>query len=283
MSSKDDHEWVITDNVFHRRVSHVRNTMHGNPEAARLAMELVQAKRAAQAQQAQETIQPGQALQQVQGVELQGAAPVNNGYDQGLEAPSLDGYAAGYAGAPGKICICGDVSEEELEARALFDPQLPIFKFRYILSRLRSELARAGRYNHVTSVMIIAIDGFNQLSASYGNSTHIVQEDILRAASQRFAAIVRRDIDLLGRYLNERFIVVMPETTPENASVLASRIRGAIEGVVLEQLYHKIRFTVSIGISSCAGDLMPAEELIMQADMAAEAVEKKGGNGVYVV
>lgn len=235
----------------------MRNTMHGNPEAARLAMELVQAKQAAA--EAAEA-----ALQAVEQTVL-----------PGQETPGIP--------EPGRICVCGNVTEEELEARALFDPQLPLFKFRYILGRLRSELTRAARYNHTTSVMIIAVDGFNELTSHYGNSTHIVQDDILRAASQRFAAILRKDIDLLGRYLNERFIVVMPETTPDNAASLASRIRGAIEGIVVEQLAHKIRFTVSIGITSCAGNAVPAEELIMNSDMAAEAVEKRGGNGVYVV
>lgn len=258
-SNKDDHqEWVIKDNFFHRGVSNVRNTLHGNAEAAQRAMELVKAKQSQQAQQL---------------VAQTGAHPVQQ----------AAGQYSGSTHSGTRPCQCANMSEDDLEKKALYDPTLPVLKFRYALSRLRSEIKRAARYGHTTSVMIISIDDFGTLPQRFGNFAEMVQGEVLLAASQRFAAIIRRDVDLLGRYLNERFIVVLPETTAEQAQQFGERIRAAIQGTCLDHMWHKVTFTVSLGICTSTGETLPAEELIMQADGATELVEKRGGNGVQQV
>jgi len=258
-SNKDEHqEWVIKDNFFHRGVSNVRNTLHGNAEAAQRALELVKAKQAQQAQQL---------------VSQTGAHPTQ----------PASGYSAGMSQSGQRQCQCANLPDEELEKRALNDPVLPVFKFRYVLNRLRSEIKRAARYGHTTSVMIVTIDEFVSLPQRFGNFAEMVQNEVLLAASQRFSAIIRRDIDLLGRYLNERFIIVLPETNAEQAAHFAERIRTAIEGTCLDHMWHKVTFTVSLGICSSTGETLPAEEMIMQADGATEMVEKRGGNGTHLV
>ncbi len=259
-SNKDDHqEWVIKDNFFHRGVSNVRNTLHGNAEAAQRALELVKAK---QAQAAQQMVQ-------------QTGSPI---------PATAAGYNAPAASQSGiRPCQCHNLPEEEQERRVLYDPNLPVLKFRYVLGRLRSEVKRAARYGHTTSVMIISIDGFSTFSERFGNFSEMVQNEVLLAASQRFAAIIRRDVDLLGRYLAERFIVILPETNGEQALQLGERIRAAIEGTCLDHMWHKVTFTVSLGICTSTGETLPAEEMIMQADGATEMIEKRGGNGVHLV
>ncbi|HIA54752.1 MAG TPA: GGDEF domain-containing protein [Candidatus Melainabacteria bacterium] len=258
-SNKDEHqEWVIKDNFFHRGVSNVRNTLHGNAEAAQRAMELVKAKQAQNAQQL---------------VAQTGAHPVQ----------AAAGYSAATAPNSAKPCQCQNMSDEESEKRALHDPTLPVLKFRYVLNRLRSEVKRAARYGHTTSVMIVSIDDFATLPQRFGNFAEMVQNEVLLAASQRFSAIIRRDVDLLGRYLNERFIIVLPETSAEQAQQFAERIRAAIEGTCLDHMWHKVTFTVSLGICTSTGETLPAEEMIMQADGAAEMIEKRGGNGVHTI
>lgn len=258
-SNKDDHqEWVIKDNFFHRGVSNVRNTLHGNAEAAQRALELVKAKQAQQAQQL---------------VQQTGAHPVQ----------AASGHTTALSQSGVRPCQCQNLPEEEQERRALYDPNLPVLKFRYALGRLRSEVKRAARYGHTTSVMIISIDGFSSFSQRFGNFAEMVQNEVLLAASQRFAAIIRRDVDLLGRYLAERFIVILPETNGEQAQQLGERIRAAIEGTCLDHMWHKVTFTVSLGICTSTGETLPAEEMIMQADGATEMIEKRGGNGVHLV
>ncbi len=258
-SNKDEHqEWVIKDNFFHRGVSNVRNTMHGNAEAAKHALELVKAKQAQNAQQI---------------VQQTGAHPT--------QVAAGNPSAMSQSGT--RPCQCHNLPDEELEKRALNDPTLPVLKFRYVLGRLRSEVKRAARYGHTTSVLIISIDHFATLPQKFGNFAEMVQGEVLLAASQRFSAIIRRDVDLLGRYLNERFIVVLPETSAEQASQLAERIRSAIEGTCLDHMWHKVTFTVSLGICTSTGETLPAEEMIMQADGATEMLEKRGGNGVHQV
>ena len=258
-SNKDEHqEWVIKDNFFHRGVSNVRNTLHGNAEAAQRALELVKAKQAQNAQQL---------------VSQTGTHPTQVAAGQ-YSAMSQSGV---------RPCQCQNMSDEDMEKRALHDPVLPVLKFRYVLNRLRSEVKRAARYGHTTSVIIVSIDDFATLPQRFGNFAEMVQNEVLLAGSQRFAAIIRRDVDLLGRYLNERFIIVLPETPAEHAQQFAERIRAAIEGTCLDHMWHKVTFTVSLGICTSAGETLPAEEIIMQADGAAEMIEKRGGNGVHAI
>lgn len=264
MSKEEHNEWIIKDNLFHRQVSNVRNTIHGNSEAALRAMELVKAKQ----QQA--------ALAPLKPSEPSYAQP---NYAQLASSPAPSVQAAQ---AAQRQCECATMTDEDLEHKALFDQTLPVYKFRYVLSRLRAELKRAGRYGHNTSVMIIAIDAFSTLQSRFGSFAEVVQNEILIASSGKFDSIIRRDIDLLGRYLNERFIVVLPETDSDQAAQFAERIRSAIETTKLD-LLHDITFTVSLGTVTSTGDSFPAEELIMQADGATEEVEKRGGNGIQTL
>lgn len=258
-SNKDEHqEWVIKDNFFHRGVSNVRNTLHGNAEAAQRALELVKAKQAQNAQQL---------------VSQTGSHPTQ----------AAAGHHSALSQSGSRPCQCQNMPDEELEKRALCDPSLPVLKFRYVLNRLRAEVKRANRYGHTTSVIIVSIDDFASLPQRFGNFAEMVQNEVLLAASQRFSAIIRRDIDLLGRYLNERFIIVLPETSAEQAQQFAERIRAAIEGTCLDHMWHKVTFTVSLGIRTSSGETLPAEEIIMQADGAAEMIEKRGGNGVHAI
>ncbi|MBC7997927.1 MAG: diguanylate cyclase [Leptolyngbya sp.] len=275
MSKEEHNEWVIKDNLFHRQVSNVRNTIHGNSEAAMRALELVKAKQQQAALAPLKPSEPGYA--QPNYAQLASSPAPSQQIAPAAQAPQYP-----QAPASQRQCECATMTDEDLEHKALFDQTLPVYKFRYVLNRLRSELKRAGRYGHTTSVMIITIDSFSTLQTRFGSFAEVVQNEILVAGSKKFDSIIRRDIDLLGRYLNERFIVVLPETDSEQAAQFGERIRTAIETTTLD-LLHDINFTVSLGIVTSVGDTFPAEELIMQADGATEEVEKRGGNGIQRV
>ncbi|HEY9787205.1 MAG TPA: GGDEF domain-containing protein [Candidatus Obscuribacterales bacterium] len=225
MAGKDEYEWVIKDNVFHRRVSDVRNKVQWDFEQTGKAMELL----------------------------AQGA-----GYAGGQEAHQVA------------------LTEEEIEAMAFFDPQTPVLKFQYMLRMLRRELKRAHRYQRPISILIVAIDSFEGISKRYGA---LAQEQVLQSVGNTLNRLVRSDVDLVGRYVNERFILILPETPGKGATVLAERIRKTIETNIIEYQWHQIASTVSIGISHRPGHAGEAEELIVQADMACESVERRGGNG----
>lgn len=227
MSGKDEYEWVIKDNIFHRRVSDVRNSVNWDFEQTANAIEMVNAS------------------------PLQHLAKDASGQQM-------------------------ELTDEQIEALAFFDPDTPVLKFQYMLRMLRRELKRAARYHRPISILVVAIDTFDGLSKRYGA---IAQEEVLRFVGQTLNQLIRSDVDLVGRYVNERFLLILPETPGKGATVLAERIRKTIESQVMEWQWHRIQVTVSLGIAHKPGHAGEAEELIVQADMACESEERRGGNG----
>lgn len=230
MAKKDD-EWVIKDNIFHRRVSDVRNRVTWDFEQTGKAMELIA-----------QTSPVGQIGRNAQGQQV-------------------------------------ELTDEEIEALAFFDRTTPVLRFQYMLRMLRRELKRASRYHRPISILIVAIDTYDGLTKRYGS---LAQEQILKATGETLNRLVRSDVDLVGRYVNERFMLICPETPGKGAIVLGERIRHTIEQQVHEWQWHRIHITVSVGLAHKPGHAGSAEELIVQADMACESVERRGGNGCAI-
>jgi two-component system, cell cycle response regulator len=128
------------------------------------------------------------------------------------------------------------------------------------------------------SMMIIDLDHFKQVNDTYG---HLVGDEILKETADRITAHVRAT-DLVARFGGEEFIVVLPNTTLDNAVVVAERIRSAIE----ENPYtitHKegsIKKTASAGVALLK---LPEsmESLLNRADKGLY-IAKEGGRNMVV-
>ena len=86
-----------------------------------------------------------------------------------------------------------------------------------------------------------------------------------------------RNVDLVGRYGGEEFVLFLPETTKDNAFILADRLRVWISEAELEGLP---KVTMSLGIASYPDDGRDIEDLIDKADSALYAAKKSGRNRV---
>jgi diguanylate cyclase (GGDEF)-like protein len=85
---------------------------------------------------------------------------------------------------------------------------------------------------------------------------------------------------MVGRYGEDRFILFLPETPGTGAAVLCERVRKKFVQLEIQFQWHKIGLTASIGISYYPGHGGDVEELIAQADLAAEEIQEHGGNGI---
>lgn len=230
--NKKADEWVIKDNLFHRRVTDVRNQVTWDFESTEKAIDLLQTggpSRFGPGAQQQEVYQP--------------------------------------------------LSEEEIEAFAFFDSTTPCLKFQYMLRMLRRELKRGKRFNRPIAILVVAVDGFQNIVHNHGPSA---ADAMLAFVGERLNAVTRSDIDLAGRYVNERFLIILPETPGKGATIAAERLRKDVEASVMQWQWHKLQVTVSIGIAHRPGHAGEAEELIVQADMACESVERTGGNNIAI-
>jgi diguanylate cyclase (GGDEF)-like protein len=171
------------------------------------------------------------------------------------------------------------LTEDEVDRRAFFDVDTPTFNFRFMLRSLRRELTRARRYKRPLSVCVVVIDGYKGIFHSYGA---LAIESATALASESLIRCCRADVDLVGRYGEDRYLLILPETPGTGAAVLGERIREKFASLQINSQWNKIPMSVSIGISQYpGGDSL--EELIAQAELFAELVqEERGGNGVFV-
>lgn len=120
------------------------------------------------------------------------------------------------------------------------------------------------------SILMLDIDFFKSINDGFG---HMTGDDVLRAFAQRVRACLRPR-DVCARFGGEEFVVVLPQTTLEEAREVAERLRlGVAECPLLDT--PRVQVTVSIGVATLAAGQTVAE-LLATAD-AAVYVAKKGG------
>ncbi len=168
---------------------------------------------------------------------------------------------------------------DKLERQATTDYLTGISNRRYFMERGEVELARAQRYGNVLSLFMLDIDRFKVINDMHG---HHVGDLVL----QQLGAILRgelRNIDLVGRLGGEEFAVLLPETDPEQAFVLAERLRNAIASTeVVRETGLPLRFTVSIGVATLGQKAINLDTLLAQADLALYEAKATGRNRVCV-
>jgi diguanylate cyclase (GGDEF)-like protein len=169
------------------------------------------------------------------------------------------------------------LSDEEVDHRAFFDHTTPTFNFRYALRSFRRELTRARRYGRALSVCVVIVDGLQGIMNEYGV---FAAEQCVQAAAESLIVCCRADVDMVSRYADDRYMLLLPETPGTGASVLCERIRKKFLTLEIPHQWYKIKLTCSVGISYYPGHGGGVEELIAQADLAAETVQEHGGNGI---
>jgi diguanylate cyclase (GGDEF)-like protein len=91
-----------------------------------------------------------------------------------------------------------------------------------------------------------------------------------------------REVDILGRYGGEEFVVVLPETNLISAGTVAERVCRLIGDEPVETDKGPVSVTVSIGVAPLDEDCQSFDALLERADQALYAAKEKGRNQVAV-
>jgi diguanylate cyclase (GGDEF)-like protein len=152
---------------------------------------------------------------------------------------------------------------DELRALATRDPLTGVANRRALFARLDHEWRRAARSGVPLSLMMIDVDFFKRYNDHYG---HPEGDACLRRVAEAISAAASRAGDLVARYGGEEFAVLMADTPPERAELLALRVRDAVRALGIPHARSEIadRVTVSIGVA----DAIPAPERPVDADGA---------------
>ena len=152
---------------------------------------------------------------------------------------------------------------------------------KYLQERLEGELSRAKRYGAKLSCVLFDIDFFKTVNDIYGYDWGDI---LLKRIAEMLKGLIRKE-DILTRYGDEEFIIILPNTPEENAFLFAERFRRDIEKMEFipagEDERHPI--TISGGISSFPF-LENVEEngntLIRYAEHALYNAKKRGKNKI---
>jgi diguanylate cyclase (GGDEF)-like protein len=166
--------------------------------------------------------------------------------------------------------------ESQLREMNTRDALTGAYNRRFLDSVLGKEFKRHMRHNHPMSVLLFDIDHFKRVNDNYG---HQCGDEILKL----FSAVIQeqlRDIDFFARYGGEEFCCLLPETSPEDAFLVAERVRIAIEDAVYKFQDLELKITSSIGIGSLTPESQNVDELIEIADKGLYQAKEQGRNTV---
>lgn len=163
------------------------------------------------------------------------------------------------------------VNKAQLWDMAVTDSLTGLYVRRYFMVKLQEEAHRAERYNKILSVVMADLDRFKNINDTYG---HDIGDRALQSIGQFFQKNIR-DVDAIGRYGGEEFVMLIPDADKDAAFCLAERLREELSKLKLEDLP---KITVSLGIATYPTDGTDIEELIKKADIAMYAAKQAGRN-----
>ncbi len=167
-------------------------------------------------------------------------------------------------------------SEERLRLLSITDSLTGTSNRRHFVEAAEQELARARRYGHPSSLLMLDIDHFKSINDTHG---HAVGDEALRTFTAACRALLRES-DLLGRTGGEEFAILLPETDVAGARMVAERIRRCTAELLVPARTETVRFTVSIGVACCAAGTRDVDAMLSSADEALYRAKAAGRNRV---
>jgi diguanylate cyclase (GGDEF)-like protein len=165
---------------------------------------------------------------------------------------------------------------QEVQSLALIDPLTGLQNRRSLFELGRVEFARSCRTYRPFSCLMLDIDHFKQLNDNYG---HLTGDQVLQQVAECAKRSIR-EVDLIGRYGGEEFLIFLPETDLVTAQRVAERLRSSIEKMPMKLSDQELHVTVSIGVSRKDENTLELETLIARADQALYVAKHRGRNRV---
>ena len=163
-----------------------------------------------------------------------------------------------------------------LEEWAITDSLTGMNNRRRILTLCELEFQRSRRFNHPMSILMMDLDDFKAVNDTHG---HNIGDQVLTTVAMRCREQLR-NIDLIGRYGGDEFLVLLVETNLDAARIVAERIRSHVAEAPVDTDIGQLNITVSVGITALEKDTSNLDALLNRADKAMYAAKKTGRNRV---
>ena len=162
---------------------------------------------------------------------------------------------------------------QKAQEQAITDGLTGVKTHRFFMEALSSEWKRSSRAGRSFALVLMDLDRFKFVNDFYG---HLEGDLVLQRVGQILETNCRRS-DVVARYGGDEFVILMPETTMEQARQLSSKLRG---WVAADPLLREKNISASFGIASYPLHGSSPQELIQVADASMYLSKHQGGNTV---
>ena len=139
-------------------------------------------------------------------------------------------------------------ANHELERKSSIDALTGVANRRLYDKRVIAEARRSRREQTPLAIAMIDIDHFKSVNDNYG---HQCGDEALKHFAQILKQCIKRPSDIICRYGGEEFVAILPNTDLTGANALMENLRTATENSQCNCEGKSIKFTVSIGVSTC--------------------------------
>jgi len=152
------------------------------------------------------------------------------------------------------------------------------FNRAYLDEALQQEYRRARRRCTLLGVLILDLDDFQAMNDRFG---HALGDQALKDVAATLRRVAGTD-DIVGRYGDDEFCVVVPDTTPEALRTAGNRVRHAVGGLLVRHGGAAAKLSASIGAALCSPQRTrhTVADLVAAADRVLVAAKTLGKDGV---
>jgi diguanylate cyclase (GGDEF)-like protein len=178
------------------------------------------------------------------------------------------------------------VENARLSAERLHDTLTGLFNRRYIMIRTEEEIRRSSRHAYPLSCLLLDVDKFAEVNDKW---SHVVGDNVLRDLAH-IVTRTMRSTDIVCRYRDDEFLVLLTDTDAPGAQIAANRLRDAVAG---HDFFNRdggdpIKLTASIGIAYWQPVEGPGggtwePQLIALAERALRAAKLSGPNRLVML
>jgi diguanylate cyclase (GGDEF)-like protein len=168
---------------------------------------------------------------------------------------------------------------ERARTQAYTDSLTSLSTRRHFFELAERELGRSRRYGSPLSVIMFDFDHFKQINDRYGHATG----DQVLSDAARLLRDQLREVDVVGRYGGDEFVILLPETRLPTARVVAERLRRSIARAdfrVNGDDGAQVKLTASLGVAQYTEDCEDIDALLDRADQALYRSKQAGNDQV---
>jgi two-component system, cell cycle response regulator len=177
-----------------------------------------------------------------------------------------------YPLSPVSSLIAPLLPEEDSHGDLVSSPGSPTMNH---LEMFKKEVFRAKRYKHSLSAIMLEVDDFQRISQS---ASFQPAEEVLSLVVKIITKTIRI-VDILYRYLDHRFLIILPNTNQREATELAERIQQNIFERT-KRIFGNSGITATLSVGQTMGD-SHSVEFIKHLETILEEGKKRKCNAVY--